>query len=47
MEKQEILQCLRWLSNIEWYVMKNGWISDDIISEHFDYITNMLHSLLK
>ena len=46
MEKQEILQCLRWLSNIEWYVMKNGWM-DQIIWDHFDYITDRLHSLLK
>lgn len=46
MEKDEILQCLRWLSNIEWYVMRNWWM-EELISEHFDYITEKLHSLLK
>ncbi len=47
MDKEAILQCIRWLSNIEWYIIKEDkQIPWWIIWEHFEYINNFLIWLL-
>ena len=46
-KQDEIIQCIRALSNIEWYLIKEDkQIPWGIIWEHFDYIFNYLNNQL-
>lgn len=42
MKKEELIQALKALSTIEWFLIHHDWIVWWIIWDHFDYISNLL-----
>ena len=46
MNKEEIIQAIRALSNIEWVIIANR-LQTEITGEHFDYIMEYLSDNLK